>query len=652
MKKVNSLIFISLVSLSLIMTSCDKKEKGDVPVNEYTIKFVDYDNFLLSTLKVKEGTVPVYDGEEPYRDPTREYSYTFAGWTPELVAATADTTYKATYTEEIRKYTIRFVNDDGTELQKESLPYGSTPVYKGTTPTKDVTAQYTYTFENWDKPIEAVKKNATYTATYSSVVNSYQVTFDTHGGSAVNSQTVPYGGHVTKPSNPTKPATGDAIYVFEGWDFDFENTVVTGPTTINASWYEVDSSMPHGESCVYVHYSEYLPDSGDYGYKEFWYCPVHHQYVMSEPTAAYILEVTSNFDGEILPSDERYISLSYDENHMSLEDYHYGIGMYSVDLVDFKNFRIDFHENGFDCNLYSENNEFYLWRIDLPRINYTMYRTVSMDVKAPNWYQNNTMGPEADNLCYQTVFGGEKNEGKIYFSYKSTGLVMDFYSIEYADQLAFSRTITDNDIITGKKSAYFYVSDKWDRYLNISNISISTEAAPEDIYSYGGDTTKLSAENATVKLPGSGDYNLISKKYVTDNNALFAVGPDDSVVPAVFTLPGVNFDEYTVYGTVKFRFGVYNNGEHMYFGSGDSKIDLGTNNPSSQSTGDGLTGYVNWEMSITSDSATIHNNYNDQNYSISLTSGMRNGTERMVFSGGAKSQWRKYLFTDFYLYLD
>ena len=138
---------------------------------------------------------------------------------------------------------------------------------------------------------------------------------------------------------------------------------------------------------------------------------------------------------------------------------------------------------------------------------------------------------------------------------------------------------------------------------------------------------------------------LDSNNIATDSNALYAYGGDTSTSPAVFTLPAINFDSYTSSGDVTFRFGVKNQNEHMYFGSGGSKIDLGNN----QTNGNSLNGYVNWEMTISSETATIHNNFTNQNYSIALTTGIRNGTERMVFSGGAQSRWRNYLFTDFYL---
>ncbi len=115
---------------------------------------------------VSLGATPSYDGDTPTKAATAEYTYTFSGWSPTVVAVTGDVTYTATYGSSLRSYTITFENEDGTELQSGSVNYGETPAYTGETPTKEATAQYTYTFSGWSPTIETVTGDATYTATF------------------------------------------------------------------------------------------------------------------------------------------------------------------------------------------------------------------------------------------------------------------------------------------------------------------------------------------------------------------------------------------------------------------------------------------------------------------------------------------------------
>ena len=393
------------------------------------------------------------------------------------------------------------------------------------------------------------------------------------------------------------------------------------------------------------HYSQKAPTSSQKGVREYWVqCGGSYQF--SAPSDVEIIDKGSNPDvSEFAVNDERYISYQYDEDHLSLSEYAYGAGMYLTSASDYKNWRATFGDNGFNCNLYHEGDDFYLWRIDLPRIDYTRYPTVTMDVLAPNWYENNMMGPEDDQLTYHTNFGGNKDKGKIKLSLTSAGLHMEFNSLEYDNTLAFENTFVDSDIIHGLKQAYFFTQDKYDRYLNIANITLSTESQPVDVCSYAGDTSKLGVVNGDVKLPGSVDYSIINNGYGTNDTSLVVDG-NANPGAAVFTLPAFNFDQFTTIGNVSFKFGVRNNNEHMYFGSGASRIDLGANASNSESSNNN--GYVNWEMIIVDGLAYVHNVQADTNTIVPLTAGMRNGTESIVLSGGDTSVYRRYLLTDYY----
>ena len=94
---------------------------------------------------------------------------------------------------------------------------------------------------------ESVDVDAPITGTVSIVPTSpilmedaeYVVAFDTDGGSAVASQTIKYGGLVSKPANPTLSG-----FTFGGWYYDvaytdavvFSSAKVEGAMTLYAKW--------------------------------------------------------------------------------------------------------------------------------------------------------------------------------------------------------------------------------------------------------------------------------------------------------------------------------------------------------------------------------------------------------------------------------
>ena len=62
----------------------------------------------------------------------------------------------------------------------ELYTYGDMPSYKGVTPVKPATAQYTYTFAGWGE-ITEVTGNKTYSAQFTETVNKYTITWNIDG---------------------------------------------------------------------------------------------------------------------------------------------------------------------------------------------------------------------------------------------------------------------------------------------------------------------------------------------------------------------------------------------------------------------------------------------------------------------------------------
>ena len=241
---------------------------------KYTITWLQDDESLIGTTNVDYGAIPTH--ADPEKASSAQNSYSFAGWTPAIVAVSGAATYTATYNSTVNQYAVRFVNYDGTELQVGNLDYGAMPAYVGETPTKAATAQYSYTFAGWDKEIVAVTGAVTYTATYNSNVRSYSVTWKSEDGKSVleTDPSVQYGSEPSYGGEAqTKAATAQYTYTFAGWStqpngqgttYAAGNLPTVSGTTTYYAWF---TSTVNQYLIKFVNYDEQVLQSGlvDYG---------------------------------------------------------------------------------------------------------------------------------------------------------------------------------------------------------------------------------------------------------------------------------------------------------------------------------------------------------------------------------------------------
>ncbi len=197
----------------------------------YTIEDEDY----LLPQPTKEGNiflgwVELNDGEaEPL-----EYL---------LKGSFGDKSFVAKWRKE--RYQITFRNYDNTILAQAMVEYGTLPVYSGQTPTKSSTVDTAFTFAGWNIEIAPATENATYTATYTQSTRKYLVSFDSRGGTSVDSKNIEYNTKIG-----TLPETSRDHYTFIGWYSApasgvkaTENTIVTGEITYYAHWKTVNYTI-------------------------------------------------------------------------------------------------------------------------------------------------------------------------------------------------------------------------------------------------------------------------------------------------------------------------------------------------------------------------------------------------------------------------
>ena len=157
----------------------------------------------------------------------------------------------------VPSYTVT-LNTNGGTINSGNVT-GYTYGQGATLPTADDMTYAGHTFKGWydnkaltGNPVTEISATDTGKKEFYAkwTLNTYTVTFDSQGGSKVDSQTVSHGGTVTEPTAPTYEG-----YTFGGWyteagcttEYDF-TTAVTESLTLYAKWKDV--TCPTGEITV------------------------------------------------------------------------------------------------------------------------------------------------------------------------------------------------------------------------------------------------------------------------------------------------------------------------------------------------------------------------------------------------------------------
>ena len=170
--------------------------------------------------------------------------YAFGGWWNQAGTTEwdfASTTISGATTNlyakwDIVTYTAKVVRADGSEETVEFTVENRAEKLSAIALTAS-NAQYTYAWAN-ELPTELALNNAQ-VFTETKTVNKYTVSFNSNGGSTINSAEVEYGATIDVPAVPTKDGVVFKGWLLDGATYDFASAI-TKDIELVAEWVEVD----------------------------------------------------------------------------------------------------------------------------------------------------------------------------------------------------------------------------------------------------------------------------------------------------------------------------------------------------------------------------------------------------------------------------
>ena len=200
---------------------------------------VEHDNL------VTEPTDPTKDGntfDGWYKDAEFEEPWDF-----DTDTVTDNTVIYAKWIADV--YEVTFNSNGGSDVDSQDVEHGK----KVSKPADSIKDGYVLEGwykdaeleEPWDFDTDTVTEDITLYANWTEII-IHEVTFDSNGGSAVDSQDVEHGNLAEEPEDPTKDG-----YVLEGWykdaeleePWDFDTDTVTEDTILYAKWVEAEANV-------------------------------------------------------------------------------------------------------------------------------------------------------------------------------------------------------------------------------------------------------------------------------------------------------------------------------------------------------------------------------------------------------------------------
>ncbi|MDY3196114.1 MAG: InlB B-repeat-containing protein [Paracholeplasma sp.] len=208
----------------------------------YTVRFLGIENSvekLLYTQTVEYGK----DAFDPIKFLDYEvlddfYIWAITGWDDTFTEIKASKDIHAVYGQVDRYYTVRFLNEDGSEIETQIVEYGQAAQTPLSAPTKEATYDFRYEFKGYSDDYSFITKSMDLYAEFNEFKNQNVVTFIDGNGDVFDTQNVAYAQSALEPDGiPMKAPTKEFEFIFTGWNRSLDN--ITEDTAIVAEFQAV-----------------------------------------------------------------------------------------------------------------------------------------------------------------------------------------------------------------------------------------------------------------------------------------------------------------------------------------------------------------------------------------------------------------------------
>ncbi len=134
--------------------------------------------------------------------------------------------------QEVTRYTVSFVNGDGSLMKKQMVREGKAATPPTEKPVKKSTLEHSYVFNGWED-YSNITSDCTIEPKWTEIdpLPRYTVKFYNGDGTVMSTQSIEKGDDATVPDDAVKTEEGK-FFRFEGWDTDSNGKVDTGYTNI------------------------------------------------------------------------------------------------------------------------------------------------------------------------------------------------------------------------------------------------------------------------------------------------------------------------------------------------------------------------------------------------------------------------------------